>query len=41
MKKKMMSVLLCAATVGSLLAGSMTASAEEDKLVVYGIYKIR
>lgn len=39
MKKKMMSVLLCAATVGSLLAGSMTASAEEDKLVVYGIYK--
>lgn len=39
MKKKMMSVLLCAATVGSLLAGSMTASAEDDKLVVYGIYK--
>ena len=39
MKKKMMSVLLCAATVGSLLAGSLTASAEEDKLVVYGIYK--
>ena len=39
MNKKMMSVLLCAATVGGLMAGSMAASAEEDKLVVYGIYK--
>lgn len=39
MKKKMMSVMLCAATVGSLMAGSIAASAEEDKLVVYGIYK--
>lgn len=39
MNKKMMSVLLCAATVGGLMAGSMAASAEDDKLVVYGIYK--
>ena len=39
MKKKMMSVMLCAATVGSLMAGSIVANAEEDKLVVYGIYK--
>lgn len=39
MKKKMMSVMLCAATVGSLMAGSIAANAEEDKLVVYGIYK--
>lgn len=39
MKKKMMSVMLCAATIGSLMAGSMTASAEGDKMVVYGIYK--
>ena len=39
MNKKMVSVLLSAATVGSLMAGCMTASAEEDKLVVYGIYK--
>lgn len=34
-----MSAVLCAATVGSLMAGCVTASAEEDKLVVYGIYK--
>ena len=39
MNKKMVSVLLSAATVGSLMAGCMTASAEGDKLVVYGIYK--
>lgn len=39
MNKKMMSVLLCAATVGGLMAGSVAASAEDDKLVVYGIYK--
>ena len=39
MKKKMMSVMLCAATVGSLMAGSIAVNAEEDKLVVYGIYK--
>ena len=39
MKKKMMSMVLCAATVGSLMAGSVVANAEEDKLVVYGIYK--
>lgn len=39
MKKTMMSMVLCAATVGSLMAGSIAASAEEDKLVVYGIYK--
>lgn len=39
MKKRMMSMVLCAATVGSLMAGSIAASAEEDKLVVYGIYK--
>lgn len=39
MKKKMMSIMLCAATVGSLMAGSLVANAEEDKLVVYGIYK--
>ena len=39
MNKKMVSVLLSAATAGSLMAGCMTASAEGDKLVVYGIYK--
>lgn len=39
MKKKVMSALLCAATVGTLFAASMTAGAEDDKLVVYGIYK--
>lgn len=39
MNKKMMSVALCAATIGSLITGCMTAGAEEDKLVVYGIYK--
>ena len=39
MNKKMMSVILSAATVAGLVAGCMTASAEEDKLLVYGIYK--
>lgn len=34
-----MSAVLCAATVGAMLAGSMTAQAEDEKLVVYGIYK--
>lgn len=40
MKRKMMSVLLCAATVSTMLAGATAVHAEEgDKLVVYGIYK--
>ncbi|MDD2957316.1 MAG: arabinose ABC transporter substrate-binding protein [Lachnospiraceae bacterium] len=39
MNKKVMGVLLCAATIGTLAGGCLTASAEEDKLVVYGIYK--
>ena len=39
MNKKVMSAVLAAATVAGLAAGCMTASAEDDKLVVYGIYK--
>jgi L-arabinose transport system substrate-binding protein len=39
MNKKMMSVALSAATVAGLMAGCMTASADEDSLLVYGIYK--
>jgi L-arabinose transport system substrate-binding protein len=39
MNKKMMSVILSAATVAGLMAGCMTASAADDDLLVYGIYK--
>lgn len=39
MKKRMMGVALCAAMVGSMLIGTVTANAADDKLVVYGIYK--
>ena len=39
MKKKMMCAVIAAATAVGMLAGCMTASAEDDKLVVYGIYK--
>lgn len=40
MKKKMMSVILAAATVATMLGGAVAVQAEEkDKLVVYGIYK--
>lgn len=40
MKKKMMSVILAATTVATMLGGAVAVQAEEkDKLVVYGIYK--
>jgi L-arabinose transport system substrate-binding protein len=39
MNKKMMSVILSAATVAGLMAGCMTASAADGDLLVYGIYK--
>ena len=39
MKKKVMCAVIAAATAVGMLAGCMTASAEDDKLVVYGIYK--
>lgn len=40
MKKKMMSVILAATIVATMLGGAVAVQAEEkDKLVVYGIYK--
>lgn len=39
MKKKLLGVLLSTAMVTSMLAVPSTVSAEEDKLLVYGIYK--
>ena len=40
MNKKVMSAVLAAATVAGLAAGCMTASAEDDKLVVYAFTKL-
>lgn len=39
MKKKMMSVVLAAAMVSAMVVPAVSASAADDKLVVYGIYK--
>ncbi|WP_373216675.1 arabinose ABC transporter substrate-binding protein [Ruminococcus sp. 5_1_39BFAA] len=39
MKKRVLGVLLSAAMAASMLAVPSTVSAEEDKLLVYGIYK--
>lgn len=40
MKRKLISGIICAATVGTMMAGAVAVHAEEaDKLVVYGIYK--
>lgn len=40
MKRKLISGIICAATVGTMMTGAVAVHAEEaDKLVVYGIYK--
>ena len=39
MKKKVMSVVLAAAMVSAMVVPAVSASAADDKLVVYGIYK--
>ena len=39
MKRKMVSVALCAAMTAGVLAGGAVTVSAEDKLVVYGIYK--